>query len=87
MHESRLAVDLVARAVAAATEGDSHRVRELRLWIGALSHVTAASLRDSFDRAAVGTPAQGAALSCEKSTDLTDARAQHVVLRSVVIEE
>jgi hydrogenase nickel incorporation protein HypA/HybF len=72
------------REVAAAEAAT--RVVGIRVWCGALSHMSRAHFAEHFARVAAGTLAEGAALDVTISDDLTDPRAQDVVLESVDVE-
>ena len=63
------------------------RVARVRLWVGALSHVSEEQLRREWPRVAEGTPAQSAALEVTSSRDMNDPRAQGLVLVSLDVEE
>ena len=66
----------------AAGEG-ANKVTKVSVWCGALSHMTKAHFAEHFDQAAKGTIAEGAALDVTISDDLTDERAQDVLLESI----
>ncbi|HTT15327.1 MAG TPA: hydrogenase maturation nickel metallochaperone HypA [Thermoplasmata archaeon] len=87
MHEEAVLRDLVDRVSAIAREAGAGRVTRVRVWIGAFSHLTEATLRDRWPTATDGTAAGGSALEVEVSTDARDPRAQAVVLRSVDVAE
>jgi hydrogenase nickel incorporation protein HypA/HybF len=83
VHEEALLRDL-ARAVRDVTdENGIRRVVRVRVWIGALSHLTEAVLRERWLDVVAGTAAEGAALDITVSDDLDDPRAQGVVLVAV----
>jgi hydrogenase nickel incorporation protein HypA/HybF len=83
MHEEALLHDL-ARAVREVTEGsDIRRIVRVRMWVGALSHLTEPVLRERWPGVVAGTAAEGAALDITVSDDLDDPRAQSVVLVAV----
>lgn len=87
MHEEALFRDLRRRLEAVAAEQRVTRIRAVSIWVGALSHVTEASVRARWDETVRGSPAEGARLSVEVSEDPSDPRAQGVVLRDVAVEE
>ena len=85
MHEKALMDDLMAKILGvAAAQGDA-RVTQIKVWLGALSHFTPEHFREHFDDAARGTLAEGARIEVTLDDDLTDPRAQGVVLESVVV--
>ncbi|MGI0131889.1 MAG: hydrogenase/urease maturation nickel metallochaperone HypA [Thermoplasmata archaeon] len=87
MHEEALARDLRRKLEELARSAAPRRVRGVRLWVGALSHLTDATLRELWPRITDGTGAEGARLTVDPSRDLTDPRAQGVVLVSVDLDE
>ena len=87
MHEAALLRDLVRKVSEVADASAPSRVRRVRLWVGALSHLTAQHLTEGWGIAAEGTPAADAAIEVVTSTDLADPRAQGVVLLSVDIAD
>ncbi len=87
MHEESVIRDLVQKVDTVAREGGGRPVRTVRLWIGALSHVTERQLTDRWALAAHGTLGAGARLEVTRSSDATHPRALSVVLSSVDVEE
>ena len=83
MHEESLFRDL-RRALEelAAREQTSHIVR-VRVWVGALSHLTEARLREAWPHIVGATAAQGSMLEVEVSSEVSDPRSTSVVLTSV----
>lgn len=69
MHESKLVTNLVDEAVRIAESNDSERVHEMRVSIGALSHVTPLSLESHLHDAATGTLMEDSTFTVTKSTD------------------
>jgi hydrogenase nickel incorporation protein HypA/HybF len=86
MHETGLVRDLIRRIEAAAAAHGANRVSGVRVWLGALSHLSAEHFREHFAAEARGTPAEGARLTVTESTDPRDPRAQHLVLESLEME-
>ncbi len=70
----------------AAASGGA-RVRRLRVWCGALSHLTERMLREQLAERGRGTALEGAEVEVVCSTDLDDPRAQGVVLESVPLDD
>jgi len=87
MHEEAVLRDLVRKLDEVARTNGVPRIRGFTVWIGGLSHLTEEQLRGRFPMAARGTAAEGARLRVERSTDLTDPRAQGVVLVNVDLDE
>ncbi len=85
MHETRM-VQQVIRAVERAVERE-RRVVEIRLRIGALSHVTPASFEDAYRVGAQGTPVADARLVFTVDEDPTAADALDVRVVEVVVDE
>lgn len=83
MHETGLIRDLVRRLEAAARDAGSDRIAGVTVCLGALSQISPEHFREHFDAETHGTIAEGATLTIECATDITDANAQSVVLRSV----
>jgi hydrogenase nickel incorporation protein HypA/HybF len=87
MHEEAMLKDLRRKLVEVANQQGAERLARVRLWVGALSHVSEEQLRRQWSRVVDGTPAQSAALEVSTSTDLDDPRAQGLVLMSIDVEE
>ncbi|MCL1599834.1 MAG: hydrogenase maturation nickel metallochaperone HypA [Actinomycetia bacterium] len=87
MHESRLVADLVKRIDEEAVRSGARRVQEVRIEIGALSHVTPESLRSHMELAAHGTTAETATFVITKMTDHTEVNALDVRLVSITVED
>lgn len=86
MHETGMVRDLLRRITEAAAANEASRVVEVRVWLGALSHLSAEHFREHFEDESRGTPAEGARLRVTESTDETDPRAQHLLLESLEME-
>jgi len=86
MHEEALLKDLVRKLDEVARSNGAVRVLGFTVWIGGLSHLTEEQLRARFPLAAEGTVAEGARIAVERSSDLSDPRAQGVVLVSVEVD-
>lgn len=83
MHEEALLRDLLSKVEEVARAHGLVRVRRVRLWVGAFSHLSEEQLRARWALAGAGTVAEGSTLDLEVSDDLADPRAQEVVLRSL----
>jgi hydrogenase nickel incorporation protein HypA/HybF len=61
-------------------------VTRVRVWLGALSHMSAAHFKEHFEQASRETVAEGASLEIEESADIDDPDAQALLLRSIEVE-
>lgn len=87
MHEMSLISGLMNKIDAVARAHDAPRVRGVRVWLGALSHISADHFREHFVQGAKGTRAEGARLEIDVSSDTSDPQAQDILLRSVDVDE
>jgi hydrogenase nickel incorporation protein HypA/HybF len=87
MHEKKLMDDLMAKIVAVSDAEGGARVTRVVVRLGALSHFTPEHFREHFDDASRGTCAEGAAVEAVLDDDVSDPRAQGVVLESVVVAD
>ena len=87
MHEEAVLKDLVRRTESVAREQRAVRVTRARVRIGALSHLTATTLRERWPMATRGTVAEGSVVEVETTSDITDPRARDVVLTSVDVAD
>lgn len=87
MHERALVADLFAKLEELARSSGGARVRRIRVWCGALSHLTEGSLRDQLAERARGTALEGVEVEVVRSSDLDDPRAEGVVLESVTLDD
>jgi hypothetical protein len=85
MHEDRILADLRSELDRLAGAARPSQVASVEVWLGALSHMKREVLLDRWASLTAGTQAEGATLHVTVSDDLTDPRAQGVVLRSVVV--
>jgi hydrogenase nickel incorporation protein HypA/HybF len=86
MHETALVRDIIHRIEDLARSTGSRVVRA-RIWLGALSHLSALHFREHFVAEAGGTLAAGTQLDIEVSDDADDPHAQQVRLTSVDLDE
>ena len=86
MHEASLMTNLMRQICEVAAAEQASRVVGIKVWCGALSHMSPDHFAEHFAQAAAGTLAEGAALDVTVSDDLTDLRAQDIVLESVDVE-
>ena len=87
MHETGLVRDVVRRVDDLARSTGARRVMRVRVWLGALSHLSVEHFREHYAIEARDTTAAGAVLEIEASTDPADPNAQQVRLESVDLEE
>ncbi len=83
MHEEALFAGLTRKVEEVAREHQIRRVTRVRLWVGALSHLTEEGMRRRWELEVPGTIAEGATLIVETSSDLSDPRAGDVLLKSL----
>lgn len=83
MHEQALLQDLGREVNAVAEREGEREVARVRVWIGALSHLTPEHLRAEWPDVVRGTRAERATLEVEVSRDPRHPQAQAVVLTSV----
>ena len=87
MHEEALLRDLRRKLQEVAhAEGDVP-VRRVRLWVGALAHVTPATLRARWAQVVAGTPAEDGRLEVEVSEDTADPDAQGIRIVDVTVDD
>ena len=87
MHELTLLKDLFSKIEAIAEENKSDKILGVTVKLGALSHISPDHFRGHFDQAAVGTVAEGAALTILEMTDMSDPHAQEIILESVEVAQ
>ena len=87
MHETALVRDVVRRIEDVARATGARRVTGAKVWLGALSHLSADHFREHYAIEAQGSIAAGASLAIKVSHDLGDPNAQNVRLESVDFDE
>lgn len=83
MHEMSLINDLVNKIETIAQEQNVKKIVSAKVWLGAMSHISADHFRGHFVEGTVGTVAEGAKLHVEVSDDLKDPQAQDILLISI----
>ena len=78
--------DLMNKIETLAREENATRVKGVRVWLGALSHISAEHFREHFEHAARGTLAGEADLEIEVSADAKHPEAQEIRLESIEVE-
>lgn len=86
MHEASLIASLMRRIEEVARAENGKRVVGVSVWLGALSHMSEAHFAEHFQRAAVGSIAEGARLDVTVSADTAHVNAQDIRLESVEME-
>jgi hydrogenase nickel incorporation protein HypA/HybF len=86
MHEASLMIGLMRQIETIASGEGAKQVTKVKVWCGALAHMTEAHFAEHFHQAAEGTLAEGATLDVTVSDDLTNDRAQDVLLESIDVE-
>jgi hydrogenase nickel incorporation protein HypA/HybF len=87
MHETALVRDIVRRINELAGATNARRVTGAKVWLGALSHLSAEHFREHFAIEARNTLAAGAVLDIEASEDPDDPHALHARLENVELDE
>jgi hydrogenase nickel incorporation protein HypA/HybF len=83
MHEFSLMADLLRKIEQVAADNGASRVVKVRVWLGALSHITPEHFREHFEDGVRGTVADGAELEVETSDDESHPEAQQILLKSL----
>ncbi len=86
MHEASLMNSLMNKIKDLAEQEQAKQVTTVRVWLGALSHMSADHFQKHFDQSSKDTIAEGATLNIEVSTDIADTNAQELLLRSIEVE-
>ncbi len=86
MHEGHLIADLMRRIDRIVGETAARRVTGVKVWLGALSHLSADHFTEHFVHAAAGTKAESARLDITVSDDINHTDAQGIVLESIEVE-
>jgi hydrogenase nickel incorporation protein HypA/HybF len=87
MHETALVRDIVHRIEELARAAGARRVTGAKIWLGALSHLSAEHFREHFVIEARDTLAARALLEIAVSDDPRAPHAQQVRLESIDVEE
>ena len=87
MHEEALLRDLRRKIQEVAQAEGDVPVRRVRLWVGALAHVTPATLRARWPEVVAGTPARDGRLEVEVSDDTSHPDAQGIRIVDVTVED
>jgi len=87
MHEKHLLAEVVKKAEQVCREQGALRVTRMHVFLGALSHLTPEHFREHFDQESRGTPTEGADVAITLGEDVSDSRAQDVVLLDLEVED
>ena len=87
MHEEAILRDLLRKVEEVARANGSGRVGCVRIWVGALAHLSEDPARSRWSSLTQGTVAHGSRLEMERSSDVAHPQATGVVLKSVDAEE
>jgi len=87
MHEHSLIINLVKKVESIARDNRAHKVKSIKIKLGALSHASPKHFREHFEPLAIGTVADGAELNFIVCKDLDDPYAQDIIIDSIEVEE
>mgnify|MGYP001597188625 FL=1 len=87
MHEAGMIRDLLTKIEELAARESGTQVTGVAVWLGALSHISAAHFREHFENETTGTIAERASLDIEVSDDIHHPQAQAILLRSIDIAD
>jgi len=85
MHEASLMRGLMRKIEEVAAAEGASAVVGVEVWVGALSHMSAAHFAEHFAQASAGTLAEGAELNVSVSDDTAHPNAQDILLVSVEV--
>jgi hydrogenase nickel incorporation protein HypA/HybF len=86
MHEMSLFSGLLKKLDDIARAEGARKILKVRVFIGALAHISGPHFREHFEAGTRGSVAEGAELEIEVSDDADDPRAQDIVLLSVDVD-
>ncbi len=87
MHEFSLMADLLNKLRSIAQREHAGRIVKVSVRLGALSHISPEHFREHFSESVKGSPADGAQLEVNVSSDMTDPDAQDILLESVEVAD
>lgn len=85
-HELSLISNLLSKIETIAREQNAERVTQVKVKLGALSHISADHFRGHFVDGVVGSIAEGAQLDIVTNDDTSDPQAQSILLESIEVE-
>lgn len=83
MHEEALLRDLMSKVEEIGETHPGERIGRIRLWVGALAHLSEPQIRERWTMVCRGTRAEGSRLEIEVSNDLHHPRATGIVLKDL----
>ena len=86
MHEASLMKNLMKQIEEIASTEEAKSVTAVQVWLGALSHMSAAHFTEHFEESSAGTIAEGAELQIVVSDDIHDPNAQEILLQSISVD-
>jgi hydrogenase nickel incorporation protein HypA/HybF len=86
MHEASLIRSLMRKIDELAQAEGAGKVTTVRVWLGALSHMSPDHFREHFEHESKHSLAEGAELDIETSSDVDNPNAQDLLLRSIEVE-
>ena len=87
MHEAGMIRDLLSKINELAARESATSVTRVSVWLGALSHISAAHFREHFEHETGGSIAEHAELVIETSEDIDHPQAQDILLRSIEVTD
>ncbi len=87
MHEHSLIINLIKKVESITRDNRAHKVKSIKIKLGALSHTSPEHFREHFEPLAIGTVADGADLDFIVSEDMDDPYAQDIIIDSIEVEE
>ncbi len=86
MHEQSLMADLFRKLESVSRENDGGQVVEVKIKLGALSHISAGHFRDHFVHSSKGTCAENARLDIETLKEINHPQAQDILIECLELE-
>ena len=86
MHEASLMKNLMKQIEEIASTEEAKSVTAVQVWLGALSHMSAAHFTEHFEESSSGTIAEGAELEIVVSDDINHPNAQEILLQSISVD-
>ena len=83
MHEMSLMNNLMNRINEVAAKENATKVASVKVWLGALSHMSASHFQEHFDQASQGGIAEGAIITAIVSEDENHPQAASILLDSI----
>ena len=87
MHEMSLMNGLMNRIYEVAAKEKAKKVTEVKIWLGALSHMSPSHFQEHFDEASKGGIAEGARIIATVSEDESHPQAASILLESIDVQD